>query len=754
MIFRFWSEETGGDEILIDEHPSGSEKEVIVSGGLFSVALGSGDIFDGSGPGTYASLAEVFRDYATVWLEVEVHPEVLSPRIRIISAAYAMNADHLDGKHANEFLNTSATTQQKDGTIRVVADQDYGIHATANTAGGYFADQTSSGYAYAGYGDYGIEAAGHSAGGYFEDGDSTGHAYLGHGDYGITAYGDLAGGHFESYASTVHASLATLIYGISAQGTAAGGEFLFAGSNSKAYLATMTSGITSIGSQTGGFFTNSSDTGDVYIVDSGFGVDASGTLAGGHFVDKDASGIARLGYGDLGIWARGDTSGGHFETDNGSGYAYAGYGDFGVRGFGDEAGGYFGDTNGSSMVWVGRNDNGISSYGNDMGGYFEDANNGTYSRIAYGDSSISSNGTKHFVQNHPYEQDKVIVYSSLEGDEVGTYTRGTARLQDGVARVPLGETFRWVTNPGIGLTAHLTPRGAATPLAVVSLTPEELVVAGPIDGLQEIAFDYLVLGLRIGFEEMSPVREKDGEAFIPSMSAQRRRYEKSPDLRRFNSLERFKKMTAAARGTDDYEPDLTAAQALRAAIQEYDPAVHGPLSERLVKGGDRLEKVPRPEKLRTVDTVQVEADPSIDTFDGVASEDPAVEPAHDLVAGVSLLPVSEPVERGDLLALDPEHPGHLRRAAAAADPAVIGIVAAEAFDDDDALQAPVVGTGFAVVNVDAGYGAVRAGDLLTSSPTPGHAMVVLDPVPGTVIGKALESLDHGTGTIGILVNIR
>ena len=35
------------------------------------------------------------------------------------------------------------------------------------------------------------------------------------------------------------------------------------------------------------------------------------------------------------------------------------------------------------------------------------------------------------------------MYSSLEGDEVGTYTRGTARLVEGEARVDLGQTFRW-----------------------------------------------------------------------------------------------------------------------------------------------------------------------------------------------------------------------------------------------------------------------------------------------------------------------
>jgi hypothetical protein len=129
-------------------------------------------------------------------------------------------------------------------------------------------------------------------------------------------------------------------------------------------------------------------------------------------------------------------------------------------------------------------------------------------------------------------------------------------------------------------------------------------------------------------------------------------------------------------------------------------------------------------------------------------------PAPSVPDGSILLPVRKPVEPGDLLALDPENPGQLRRAADAADLAVVGIAAGETVDVDGILHAFVVGTGFAVAKVDAGYGAVRAGDLLTSSPTPGHAMRALDPLPGTVIGKAMESLEHGTGSVRVLINIR
>jgi hypothetical protein len=59
-------------------------------------------------------------------------------------------------------------------------------------------------------------------------------------------------------------------------------------------------------------------------------------------------------------------------------------------------------------------------------------------------------------------------------------------------------------------------------------------------------------------------------------------------------------------------------------------------------------------------------------------------------------------------------------------------------------------------NVDAQYGPIETGDLLTTSPTPGHAMRALDPALafGAVIGKALRPLPHGTGLVPILVALR
>jgi hypothetical protein len=58
--------------------------------------------------------------------------------------------------------------------------------------------------------------------------------------------------------------------------------------------------------------------------------------------------------------------------------------------------------------------------------------------------------------------------------------------------------------------------------------------------------------------------------------------------------------------------------------------------------------------------------------------------------------------------------------------------------------------------VDAQYSPVEVGDLLTTSPTSGHAMKAEDPSKafGAVLGKALRPLDGGRGLIPILVTLQ
>ncbi|MGH7785823.1 MAG: hypothetical protein ACRERC_03095 [Candidatus Binatia bacterium] len=59
------------------------------------------------------------------------------------------------------------------------------------------------------------------------------------------------------------------------------------------------------------------------------------------------------------------------------------------------------------------------------------------------------------------------------------------------------------------------------------------------------------------------------------------------------------------------------------------------------------------------------------------------------------------------------------------------------------------------VKATAANGAIRPGDLLVASATPGHAMRgPANPAAGTVIGKALGPLAAGVGVTEMLVMLR
>jgi hypothetical protein len=349
---------------------------------------------------------------------------------------------------------------------------------------------------------------------------------------------------------------------------------------------------------------------------------------------------------------------------------------------------------------------------------------------------------------------------------------------NGLAEVTLGETFPWVTNPDIGLTVHLTPVGEWSDLYVVEKSTESIVV-GSRGGSPEVTFDYVVFGLRIGFEEVATVREKKEEAYIPSMNDHREWYERSPEMRRFNALERFKAMAAESNGTDAASLDLSASRSLRAAVQEYDPMVHGrirPDRPGSVEGevamlpevsshsaanrreGGRGEAAPAAGETPTAGAAPGRLTLPVDEEGNVYGRS-FRSSASDLA---TMVEAAEAVEVGDVLVIDPDRPSLVGLARQAEDTAVFGIVAAEPGlllgaaepSQPRGNPVPVALSGIAVCKADAGYGEIRPGDLLATSPTPGHAMRAGEPRPGTILGKALEPLETGTGRIRVLVTIR
>ncbi len=124
---------------------------------------------------------------------------------------------------------------------------------------------------------------------------------------------------------------------------------------------------------------------------------------------------------------------------------------------------------------------------------------------------------------------------------------------------------------------------------------------------------------------------------------------------------------------------------------------------------------------------------------------------------------AESIEPGTVMVLGEE--GALYQSQQAYDKRVAGVVSG-AGDYKPGLildkqqsrsnRKPIALLGKVFCKVDASYAPIEVGDLLTTAPTPGHAMKATDPMKafGAVIGKALRSLETGQGLIPVLVTLQ
>jgi hypothetical protein len=122
---------------------------------------------------------------------------------------------------------------------------------------------------------------------------------------------------------------------------------------------------------------------------------------------------------------------------------------------------------------------------------------------------------------------------------------------------------------------------------------------------------------------------------------------------------------------------------------------------------------------------------------------------------------------GYVVAIDTAHVGQMRVAARAYDKTVAGIISGanginpgitlrqKGTVADGALPVASIGRVWCWCDADAN-GAIEAGDMLTTSDTPGHAMKVSDynKANGSVIGKAMSSLKSGKGLVLVLVSLK
>jgi hypothetical protein len=131
----------------------------------------------------------------------------------------------------------------------------------------------------------------------------------------------------------------------------------------------------------------------------------------------------------------------------------------------------------------------------------------------------------------------------------------------------------------------------------------------------------------------------------------------------------------------------------------------------------------------------------------------------DIVENDMLLP-------GTVVSINSDNSGQLRISDKAYDKTVAGIISGAGGIQPGMLMGqegtiangkhPVALTGRVYCLVDARYGDIKPGDLLTTSPTLGHAMKVTDhdQARGAIIGKAMTSLEEGQGLVLVLVSLQ
>jgi hypothetical protein len=124
---------------------------------------------------------------------------------------------------------------------------------------------------------------------------------------------------------------------------------------------------------------------------------------------------------------------------------------------------------------------------------------------------------------------------------------------------------------------------------------------------------------------------------------------------------------------------------------------------------------------------------------------------------------SNAIEPGTVMVIDQE--GALRPSTEAYDKRVAGVISGAgdckpgitlAKRPSQSNRMPVALIGKVYCKVDSLYSPIEAGDLLTTSPTLGHAMKATDPLKavGAVIGKTLRPFNAGCGLVPVLIALQ
>ncbi|MGH9443789.1 MAG: hypothetical protein ACRD16_16110 [Thermoanaerobaculia bacterium] len=269
-------------------------------------------------------------------------------------------------------------------------------------------------------------------------------------------------------------------------------------------------GTNAHGGQAGVYGTSASST--------GYGVQGNNSSSGNNGylggVDYGVFGASSANPGVVGQTSSGGTGGVHGHNNSSGNDGYLGGPDYGAYGASSAKAGVYGTSGSGDAVSAHCQTSqcvGVQTYSVGTG----------FALITHGQGAVNGNftiendlevvGNKSFVAPHPSDPTKEIRFVCLEGPESGTYFRGTGTIVGGFAEIPVPESFRLSTSAE-GLTVVATPVGSLAVLAAVRVGLDRIVVQGSSD----VAFSYIVNGVRKGFEHFQPIAENTH--FIPGIS--------------------------------------------------------------------------------------------------------------------------------------------------------------------------------------------------------------------------------------------
>ena len=231
----------------------------------------------------------------------------------------------------------------------------------------------------------------------------------------------------------------------------------------------------------------------------------------GLFGETDSSSDRAAGVEGYAPAGTGATNGVHGLTLSTSGDAA---GVYGVDGSGDprishttapSAGVRGASTLGMGVLGISRSGYGVQGVHVDSAGIFISGGfsgvDNTYGVYSLG--SIGATGAKPFIEPHPTDATKEIVYVALEGPEAGTYFRGRGRIHNGTGVIEVPESFRLVSDEE-GLTVQITPIGQVANVAVVSADLNTVTVRS---SARDLEFYYVVNGVRKAFKDWEVITE-------------------------------------------------------------------------------------------------------------------------------------------------------------------------------------------------------------------------------------------------------